>query len=193
MNKALMFYADLMARPLRWIVAFVDQVYYKRAVVGETRLTPPANVNVYEHVDAETGEVEQAFDWMSFRTDIVPDTTFELYETAFATFEVSGDTDDLNEATKFQVRTILYRCVDEASGDAYWANQNGTRFDTEFVVDEPIKLRLRKGLQGGISVVKAATMTPAEIAKLAAGDIYDAGHRGYLTPETKAISADVPE
>ncbi len=195
MNRALSIIASAEARPLRWVIALIDQAYRKVAQVGVGGLTPPENVHTYERTDTETGEVVLAYDWMAFRLDIVGDDKFQLYTTAIDTFDVSGETDDLTEATKFQVKTLLYRCREDAGDPAtsYWANERGTRFSIDPVEGQPVKVRLKLGTKKGITILQAVALNAGEIGHLSVNNsdhIYDGIHRGYA--QVVAKLAGVP-
>jgi len=189
------------ARPYRFIIALVDQMFDAIANYiekPESGLKPPASVAVFEDTDTETGVTTRKYRWHSIRLDVVQDRLHTPYLAGYAKWE--GETDPelkrqaLNETTRMQVRVIAFECKDD--NGTFLALSNGTRLKAWPVANELIKVNLTKGGQGALKIAQLAKLSPEELARCIADDgahIYEPSVRGYFATDPDAAPALTPD
>ena len=203
MNKAIKIFSAE-ARPYRFIVALVDQMFDAIAPYiekPESGLKPPASVAVFEDTDTETGVTTRKYRWHSIRLDVVQDRLFAPYLAARAEWEKEDRPVEknlrLNEMTRMQVRVIVFECKDD--NGTFLALSNGTRLKAWPVPNELIKANLTKGGQGALKIAQFVNLTPEELAPCIADNaknINDPAVRGYFAVDPDAVPSvtpDVPE
>ena len=203
MNKAIKIFSAE-ARPYRFIIALVDQMFDAIAVYiekPEDGLKPPASVNVFEDTDTETGVTTKKYHWWSIRLDVVQDRLFAPYTAAYAAWEKEDRPLEknlrLNEMTRMQVRVIAFECKDD--NGLYLSLSNGTRLEAWPAPDKLIKANLTKGGQGALKIAQFAHLTPEELAPCIAHNaknINDPAVRGYFLVDPDAVpsvTADVED